>query len=131
MRQFYGLRLMQFFYMAAAWVIAIFSIAAAGAAIGNTVLNEVPLDWMRALGILILGGLASLTLYVFAQLIDILVREHQMQEDHGRKLDELTEKVDRIAQVLTQHKPQIDAINAVQARKNRLNTSTIPIDREG
>ncbi|MCA9912666.1 MAG: hypothetical protein KC496_04940, partial [Anaerolineae bacterium] len=72
----------------------------------------------------------GLTFYIFAQLIDILVREHQMQEEQGRKLDELTKKVDRIGQILTQHKPQIDAINAVNARKQRLGASTIPVEQE-
>jgi len=128
MPKYYGLRLMQYLYTAAAWVIAIFAVAAAGAAIGEAILNEAALDVVRVLGILIGGGLISLTLYVFAQLIDILVRELQMQEENGRKLDELTEKVNRIGQILTQHKPQIDAINAVQARKNRLNT--IPVEGE-
>lgn len=130
MRKYYGLRLMQFLYTAAAWVIAIFSVAAVGAHIGNALLNESSLNVVWMLGILIGGGFIGLTLYVFAQLIDILVREHQMQEEQGRKLDELTKKVDRIGQILAQHKPQIDAINAVNARKQRLTGNTIPVERE-
>lgn len=73
MKQYYGLRLMSFFYQALAVVISLISIASIGyILVEHFVLqNGDTTTWTtRAISFLAIGGGLSLTCYVIAQLLD-------------------------------------------------------------
>lgn len=121
MKRYYGLRLMQIFYTTCALVVAIFSVGAAGFVIAEPLLAAQPIDVLRPLAILVLGGLLSLTLYVFAQLIDLLIENHKLTVAQAKRTEELLERVNKLG-ALVQHttKPEVRAQRQVEERKRNL-----------
>lgn len=126
MKSFYGLRLMRLFYTATAWVVAIFSVIGAGVVFIEPILAEEPMQTVRALSILVLGGMAALTLYVFAQLIELLIEQQKMVIQQQKYNEQLLERVNRIGAMVERLQPpsaREDIQVSIEERKRNLRKS--------
>lgn len=135
MRKYYGLRMMSVFYKALAMVIAIASIAsigfmAADAYLVNETIDIVPPDtisWtVQALGVLIIGGLSSLTCYVLGQLIDAQIETYKNTAEILQQIHRIERDDKALAQLLDK---QIRWLRATYKDNDAAGNVSIPVER--
>lgn len=135
MRKYYGLKILSVFYKALAMVIAIASIAAVGfmaadVYLANEAIDVMPpdtLSWtVQALGVLIVGGLGSLTCYVLGQLIDAQVATYHNTAEILQQIHRIERDDKALAQLLDK---QIRWLRATYKENNASDNVNIPVER--